>query len=202
MRLGCPVIPANGGDSDSQANTSTTNNTTNTALNTDRRAVASEEAISVTGDGNAVSRNTSNTTTFTDNSDRSSKTSFTDTSNRSTTTISYQTDFGSVQAALGGMERVAGRAVDTSQISINGAIDSLNKTGANSVALAMRAFDMAKEQSANAITNTNAALGFAESAIGQTRAAFAEAKDGGTNKTMLLVALAVVGAVGVATAMK
>lgn len=190
MRLGCPVIPANGGDSDSQANTNTTNNTTNNVTSTDRRVVASEEVVALSGDGNTVTRNDVQSTSFTDASDRS------------TTTITTTTDFGSVTAALGGMERVSSRVVDSSQIAINGAIDSLNRTGANSLTLSMKAFDMASAQSANASTSAAQVLGFATNAMNDQRAAFAEAKDGGQNKTLLLAAAAVVGVVGLAAAMK
>lgn len=190
LRLGLPVIPANGGDSESQANQQTTNNTTNNVHSEDKRNVASEQAVSVSGSGNVIDRSANSSTSFTDNSDRSS------------TTITTVTDFGAIGQMLGTVGTVANRAIGQSEMLGAGAIDSLNKTGANSVMLALKAFDTASAQSANAISSAREVMGFAQRAIDETSDAFATAKDGGTNKTMLIVALAVVGAVGVAVAMR
>jgi hypothetical protein len=88
MRLGRPTTPANfGGDSDSDSSVSTTNNTQNNAYSLDRRAVAQDSAVSLTGDGNSVDRSSTSNTFFNDQSNRSqfSLTSFVDSSNRSTT---------------------------------------------------------------------------------------------------------------------
>jgi hypothetical protein len=200
LRMGRPIIPANGGDSESEANTTTTNNTRNTAINTDKRNVASEEAVSVSGDGVVVDRSSQSTTNFSDTSNRS--TNFSDTSDRSVVTTNTVTDFGAIGKMLETVGTVANRAIGSSEMLGAGAIDSLNKTGANSVLLALKAFDSAQAQSANAVSSSREVMGFAEAALNQSRAAFAEAKDGGTNKTMLIVGLAVVGAVGVAVAMR
>lgn len=206
LRLGQPVGMCNGGDSDSQANTSTANNTQNTAYNTDKRSVASEEAVSVTGEGNFIDRSTAtaNSTSFSDSSNRS--TNFADSSKRDsenvTTTNITTTDFGSVGKSLEGMGAIASRVVGLADTSVMGALESVNKTGANNLAFALKAFDVSSAQSANALTTSREVMGFADKAINQSKAAFAEAKDGGTNKTMLIVGLAVVGAVGVALAMR
>lgn len=83
LRMGRPVVPANlGGDSKSDSSTDTSNYTTNNVTNWDKRAVASDQAVSLTGDGNFLDR--SATTNFYDTSNRSSLTSFVDSSNRST----------------------------------------------------------------------------------------------------------------------
>lgn len=74
MRMGRQLTPANfGGDSDSDSSTTTTNDVKNYATSIDKRAVASDNAVSLTGDNNSI--------------DRSQSTSFTDTSNRSTSSI-------------------------------------------------------------------------------------------------------------------
>lgn len=187
-----------GGDSESSSDQTTTNNTTNNVHTEDKRNVASEQAVSVSGSGNLIDRSAN--TAFTDTSNRS--TTFTDQSDRSTTTTNTVTDFGAIGRMLETVGTVASRAVGASETLGAGAIDSLNRTGANSVMLALKAFDNASAQSANAITSSREVMGFAAQALGESRAAFAEAKDGGTNKTMLIVALAVVGAVGVAVAMR
>lgn len=70
-----------GGD-ESHSSTSHQSTANNTAYNTDKRNVASDYAVAISGDGNVVDRSTSNLTKYFDQSDRS--TSFTDSSNRST----------------------------------------------------------------------------------------------------------------------
>lgn len=213
LRLGLPVIPANGGSSKSSSDTSTTNNTTNHVTSTDKRSVASEEAVSVSGDGNYTDRSSTSNTSFSDSSNRS--TNFSDSSNRSTNfsdssqrdsnnvsnTSITTTDFGSIAKSLEGMGAVSTKALDFTGLLSQSAFDSVNKSGANSVTLALRALDTAQAQSANAITSARDVLGFAREAVGVTNEAFATAKDGGTSKAIMAAAV-VIGIVGVAAAMR
>lgn len=134
MRLGLPPTPCNfGGDSKSDSSTSTTNNTTNHTDYNDKRNVAQDSAVSLSGDANVVDRSTSNVTQFFDTSDRS--THFTDLSDRSTlfnsnsnnTSNSHNTtvftdnsdrsvsvtDYGSVNASLGLLGGMSTKAFDT-----------------------------------------------------------------------------------------
>jgi hypothetical protein len=101
MRLGRPVTPANfGGDSDSDSSTSTSNLTTNNVSSIDKRSVASDEAVSLSGDNSSIdrssttsfldqsNRSTTNLTTFIDQSTKDNSTHFSDTSDRSTNFLS------------------------------------------------------------------------------------------------------------------
>jgi hypothetical protein len=132
-----------GGD---ESNSSTSSNSTSnqTAYNTDKRNVASDAAISLSGDGNTIDRSTSNLTQFFDASNRS--TNFSDTSNRSTTftdnsdrstafqslansnnttiftdnsdrsVVSTVTDYGSVNASVGLASALSTKAFDTAAL--------------------------------------------------------------------------------------
>lgn len=213
MRMGLTVTPANfGGDSESDSSTSTRNDTTNYATSTDKRAVASDQAVSLTGDYNTIDRSTSNTTQFFDSSNRSStsltsfldqsnrSTNFTDNSDRSVTTVNTMTDYGSVSGGLSLADSMTKRALDLSGNSIGGAIDVLKlqtKTGADSTAAA---FDLARASGANSLSSSAAVLGFANSAIRETADAFAQAKDGGQSK-MVMAAIGAVAVVGIAFAL-
>lgn len=196
------------GDDDSSSHTTSNSTANNTAYETDRRAVASENAVSLTGDNNSIDR--SQTTNFFDTSDRSStsltsfidnsdrSTNFQDNSNRSVTTTTTATDFGSVNGALGLNGAMTTAAFGLAGGTIGGAIDILKLQSDNSQKAVMAAFDMAKSTS---MANSAAVLGFASNAIGQTNDAFAQAKDSGQSKmvTYAVIGLAVV---GVAFAMK
>lgn len=220
MRLGLPIVPANfGGDSDSDSSTRTTNDTQNNATSTDKRAVGSDQAIALTGDGNAVAVDRSSTTNFMDSSNRSTtftdlsnrSTNFADTSNRSSTTTftdnsnrsvtNVNTDFGSVNAALGLGGTMTTKAFDTAGKAIDGAIDTLKlqtKTGADMVS---KAFDLSKSAAANAQASSAQVLGFATTALQATQSALTDAKDSGQSK-MVMAALVVIGVIGVAYALK
>ena len=177
--------PLYGGDSESDASTNTSTSIRNNVSNTDRRGVASEQAISNTGDFNTINR-TENT--------------YIDGSNRST---NISTDFGSVGAALGGMGTISSRAIDLGQFAVGGAIDVMKQQTALNAAGIASAFDVAKQSSANALTTAAQVMGFANTQTAAASDAFKAAKDESNgNRTLMLTALAVVGAVGVAVAMK
>lgn len=184
-----------GGDSKSDSSTQTTTNTQNWVTSEDKRIVASDAAIGISGAGNTVNRTQNDTTNFTDNSatDSGNSTSFS-----SSTTV---TDFGSVTAAIGGMGKMGEAVVGMSGNAIDGAIKSLDKTGVNQLAAMNAVFDFANKSSANSLTTANQVLGYAKDTIGQTSAAFADAKQGPEAKIML----AIVGAgavIAIAFAMK
>jgi hypothetical protein len=224
LRMGRPAIPANfGGSSKADSSVKTTNQTDNYAVSTDKRAVAQDSAVSLTGDGNTVNRNsttnfadssnrsTTSLTSFIDNSfkDSSSKTTFTDTSNRSTnftdnsnrSVTTTVTDYGSVGAALDGMGAMTSRAFDTADIGIKGAVDVLKLQTTEGYKGVSDAFATARAMSASSQANSAAVLGFATDTINKTNAAFQQADDGGDSK-MVMIAIAVVGAVGVALVLK
>lgn len=190
LRLGCPAIPANGGDSDSQANT--TNNTTNTNhINTeDRRVVASDAAVGVSGNGNVTSRTES--TSFTDASDRS--TSFTDASDRSTHITT--TDFGSVTKSLEGLTTMGLAAVDLGDTSVTGAIDALKRIADNNLAVTTKALDLARYSSADSARTVETVSAFANKQTALTNAAFESSAFGpDLTKNVMWVALAAVAAI-------
>lgn len=172
-----------GGSSESDSHVDTTNNTTNTAYNTDKRTVASDAAVGVGGDGNTVNR--SETTSFRDSSDRSTHISYT------------STDFGSVSKALDSVTMMGKGAFDLSDHSVTGAIDTLKRISDNNNKVVMAAFDAARGQSADSVRTAQDALTFASKATAMTNDAFAQAKNGpDTNKTVMYAAIAAVGIVG------
>lgn len=204
MRLGLPPTPANfGGSSKSSTSTASTNNTTNNVTSTDRRAVASDSAVSLTGDNNSIDRSTSNLTQFFDSSNRSSTslTSFTD--NRSTVDNSDRsvritsTDHGAVAAGLG----LGNKALDTVGKTVDSAFNLATLQSKNGLEATRAAFDLAKSSGANSLAGSAAVLGFASDTIQEARAAFQEAEDGG-QKTIAIYALLAVGAIGVALALR
>jgi hypothetical protein len=191
-----------GGDS-SSSSTSSTSNATNTAYETDKRAVASDNAISLTGDNNTIDRSTSNLTQFFDASNRSTTntTSFMDNSDRSTTNVTNVTDYGSVSGALALSGNMTTKALDVAGDGIKGAIDVLKLESNNGLELASKAFAAAASSGANALGTSAQVLGFAHDAIAQTADAFATAKDSGQSK-MVMAALAAIAVVGVAFALR
>lgn len=210
MRLGASLCNF-GGDSKSDSSVSTINDTKNWATSIDKRAVAQDSAVSLTGDGNTVNRNsttnfadssnrsTTNLTSFIDNSFKDSSTKFTDNSDRSV--HNTVTDYGSVGSALNGMGAMTTRAFDSSDLATKGAIDVLKLQTTEGHKTVADAFALARASSASSQANSAAVLGFASNMVEKTSAAFAEAEDGGQSK-MVMGALAVVAIVGVAFALK
>jgi hypothetical protein len=181
-----------GGSSKSDSSVKTTNQTDNYALSVDKRAVAQDSAVSLTGDGNTVNRNQT--------------TNFNDSSNRSTTSLTSfvhttVTDYGSVGAALNGMGAMTNRAFDSVDIGMAGAVDVLKLQTNEGYKAVSSAFAAAREASASAQANSAAVLGFASNMVDKTNAAFQQADDGGNSK-MVMAAIVVVGAVGIAIALK
>lgn len=176
-----------GGSSESDSHTDTTNNTTNNVSSADKRIVASDAAVAVSGNANTVNRNES--------------TSFADSSNRSTTTNYTTTDFGSVVKAIDGIGQMGTQVTNLSRDAISGAIDSLNRTGNNQLDALHSVFDFAAKSSANSLTSANEALGFAKDTIAQSNAAFSEAKNG-PDKSIIMMLLGVVGVIGAAFVFK
>lgn len=208
MRMGRPVTPANfGGDSDSDSSTNTTNRTDNYAQNIDRRNVASDSAVSLSGDNNVVDRSSSSVTTFTDTSNRSttSITEMLDKSNRSTnmstTTNNTVTDYGSVNKSLDGLGNMTSKAMDVAAGGVNGAMDTLKYLASMQLKTVEAAFDISKATSANALGNSAAVMGFANDALNKTSDSMRDAKDSGQSK-MVTYAIAAVAAVGIAFAFK
>jgi hypothetical protein len=226
MRLGMTITPAHfGGDSSSDSSTQTTNDVKNYATSIDKRAVASDSAVSLTGDGNSIDRSSSTSffdnsvtatntlTSFIDNSKKDSSTNytnlaseantnsknttFTDTSNHSVTTNNTTSDYGSVNGALTLAGSMTTKAFGLAGDAYGGAVDALKQTSKDSQSSIMAAFGAA----ATAQASSAAVLGFASDAIKQTGAAFAESKDGGQSK-MMVAAIAAVAVVGVAFALR
>ncbi len=162
-----------GGDSESDSSTTTNYKISNTATSTDKRSVASDAAVSLSGDGNTVDRSTNIQTT----------------------------DYGSVGSALSGLGQMTGQALNVTGSAVNGAVGALAGISADSQKSIASAFAAASASSANSMTNSAAVLGFASSAIDKTNAAFAEAKDSGASKIMTY-AIAAVAAIGIAFALK
>lgn len=193
-----------GGDS-SSSSTSSTSNATNTAYETDKRAVASDTAVAVTGDNNSIDRSTSNLTQFFDSSNRSTTdtTSFLDNSNRSTTNITNTsvTDYGSVSAALGVSSSLGTKALDVADNTLQGTLGVMKLQAQNSATATAQAFNFATAAGANAMGTSAQVLGFANSAIQDTAAAFAQSKDSGQSK-MVMAAIAAAALVGVAFALR
>jgi hypothetical protein len=218
MRMGRPVTPANfGGDSDSDSSTNTTNRTDNYAQNIDRRNVASDSAVSLSGDNNVVDRSSSSVTTFTDTSNRSTtsitemmdksnrSTNFADSSNRSTSTSTVNnttvTDYGSINKSIDGLGSMTNKAIDVAAGGVNGAMDTLKYLASMQLKTVEAAFDISKATSANALGNSAAVMGFANDALNKTSDSMKDAKDSGQSK-MVTYAIAAVAVVGVAFALK
>lgn len=264
-------------DSKSTSSNTTNNDTDNYSQNIDRRSVASDAAVSLTGDRNTVDRSTTtstadsrnmstwmqdnannstnfsdsstrntftdSSTTFTDGSDRSTR--MTDNSNRSSSNITEfvdksvrdnstrmtdssvrdsstrlsdssvrhsvdnsdrsvnytSTDYGSVGLALGGLTQMSTKSLDVTAGAVNGVIGALKGMSGDSLLAMKSAFDFAGGASANSMSNSAAVMGFANSALKETSAAFAEAKDNGQSK-MVMYAIGAIAVIGVAFALK
>jgi hypothetical protein len=222
-----------GGDSESDSSTQTTNQTTNNVQNNDKRNVASDSAVALSGDGNVVDRSSSSVTSFidsststtltqfTDNSDKSTKftdssdksTKFTDNSQKNTTTstvftdssdrsvTNINTDYGSINGSMTLAGSMTTKAFDVAGGALDGAIGVLKQSSADSLKSIAMAFDAASGASALSKANSAAVLGFANEAMKSTADAMADAKDSGQSK-MVMTALMVIGAVGVAFALR
>lgn len=206
LRLGATLCNF-GGDSDSDSSTTTNTSTTNYVTSTDRRSVASDQAVSLTGDRNYVDRSTSNMTSFFDASNRS--TNFADSSNRSTnfsdssdhSTHITSTDYGSVGASLGLADHMSTQAYGVANNAVSGAIDTLKLQTSSGLDMVKSAFSLASGAAANSMQNSAQVLGFATKALDESQQAFAQAKDGGQTK-MVMYALGAVAVIGVAFALK
>lgn len=200
-----------GGDSSSDSSTNTTTSTSNLAISTDKRAVASDQAVSLTGDGNTLDRSTSNVTQMFDSSNRSTAFNSGNTTNSNNTTIFTDnsdhsvrtsiTDYGSVSASMATNSAMTTKALEVADHGIGAAFDSLKLQTTEGSKTIMAAFDLAAKAGANADTSSAKAIGLAQTALQSTQAAMQDAKDGGQQK-MVLVALGVIGAIGLAFALK
>lgn len=174
LALGLTATPANagGGSSSSQANQETTNTTTNFVNEADKRVVASDQAIGLSGDGNTVTRtsyaSTDNSTHFADNSVHNTTTN--------TTTNYTSTDYGSVSAALTGMQATAEGALHLSGDAISSAVDSIKASGDNQLSALTKALGFASTAMDQAHATANDVLGYAQQSISQASDAFAQAK--------------------------
>jgi hypothetical protein len=149
-----------GGDSSSDASTNTTNYTTTNVTDIDRRAVASEQAQSITGDNNIVTH--------------------------------ISTDNGAVA-----------KAIDLGQFSVGAAFDSLKAQAAGNLATIAGVFDLAKQYGANAQTSSGAVMDLAKSTAQIAADAYKNSADvSSSNRTIILVGLAVIGVVGIALVRK
>jgi hypothetical protein len=203
-----------GGD-DSSSKTTSTSNATNTAYETDRRAVASDQAVSLTGDNNTIDRSTSSLTQFFDTSNRSTNfssvadsgntvnsnntTTFTDNSDRSVRTT--VTDYGSVNAGAALANAMGTKAIDLAGGGLAGVFDMLKAQTETNQKQAAMAFDLAKSSAANAMQNSAQAIGFADSTVKQTQDNQATSQDGGQSK-MVTYGIMAAAAVGIAFAFK
>lgn len=182
-----------GGSSKSQANTDTRTTNTNHVNTQDRRVVASDAAVAVSGNHNVSSRTES--TTFTDSSNRS--TSFSDSSNRSTSVTT--TDFGSVSKSLDGISTMGKAAVDLGDSTVTGAISALKEMAQANLQATMASFDLARDTQTNSSRDMGSVLNFAA----KNNEALSTSVNGpDQNKTVMIAALAVVGAIGAAIAFK
>lgn len=186
----------------SQANTSTATTTTTSTTMIDKSMQGGDNAVGLNGNSNIVDKSVVNNTSFTDTSNRS--TNFADSSNRSTTnnTTYTSTDFGSVSKALEGMGQNSAAALDLSGKIVKDGMAGLAVQSKDNLAVLDRAFAFASSSSAADAQKYTDVLGFAKDTISKSNAAFAEAKDGGTNKTLQIAAVATVAVVGLAFALK
>jgi hypothetical protein len=193
MRLGLPTVPANGGGSESDSSTSSSTQNTNFVTTEDRRVVASDAAVAVSGNNNVASR--TENTSFTDSSTKDS--------GNSTSITNTTTDFGSVSKALEGVTTMGKSAVGLADNSVMGAIDVLKAMSDNNTSLTMKAFELARNSSADSARTVENVSAFANKNSAMAKEAFSESTLGrDDNKTVLYAGLAVIGAVGAALAMK
>jgi len=197
-----------GGKSSSSASTATNTNTTTNTTMVDKSMQGGDDAVGINGNQNLIDKSVVNNTAFTDLSDRS--TNFSDSSNRSntvttsnsSTTNNYTTDFGSVGKALDGMGQLSTITVNTASDIVKNGIKGLADQSKDNIAALQMAFDFASKSSAADAQKYTDAIGLAKDTITKANDAFATAKDGGQNKTLLIAAAGVVGAVGLAFALK
>lgn len=243
--------------SSSTSSNETLNQTTNDVTNIDKRNVASDQAVGLTGDGSWIDRsswaqdNTNNSTWMQDNSKRSSSTitqmfdnanrstNFSDSSVRDSSTffsdssvrtdshatslfdyskksdshdtsmvdnsnrsVSYNTtDYGSVGKALDSLGMMSSKSLDVAAGGVAGSIEALKYLADQQQKSVTAAFDLTRSASSNALGNSAQVMGFANSALEKTAAAYAQARDGGESKN-IMYALAAVAVVGVAFALK
>ncbi|WP_377704934.1 hypothetical protein [Pseudoduganella sp. UC29_71] len=223
-----PAMPLylGGKGGSSQANTSTATSTNTSSVNTDQSMMGGDNAVGLNGNSNIVDKSVVNNTAFNDSSDRSTtfvdssnkSTNFSDSSNKSTnfadssvkstvstsssSTVNTVSDFGSVTAALAGMGKLSDAALDFSGVVVKDSIKGLADQSKDNIAVLSKAFEFASKSSAADAQKYTDVLGFAKDNIAQASAAYAEAKDGGANKTLLIAAVATVGVVGLAFAFK
>lgn len=201
----CACMPlylgSKGGSSQANTSTATTTNTTTNML--DQSMMGGDDAVGLNGNSNIVDKSVVNNTAFTDTSNRS--TNFNDSSNRSTvnssTTNYTASDFGSVTKALDGMGQNSNKALDLSGQVVKDGIAGLAAQSKDNIAVLEKAFAFAANSAAADAQKYEDVMGFAKDAISKSNAAFADAKDGGTNKA-IMIAAATVAVVGVAFAMK
>jgi hypothetical protein len=215
-----PLYFGDGGDS--QANTNTTTSTNTSSVNTDQSMMGGDDEVGLNGSGNVVDKSVVNNTAFNDSSNRSTNfldasnksTNFSDSSNHSTyfsdssvrndssnrSTNYSTTDFGAVSAALSGMGKLSSQALDTSGMMVRDGLSAVRAQSSDNISVLSKAFEFAGASSAADAAKYTDVLGFAKEAISSTSAAYADAKDGGTNKTLTIAAVAVIGAVGLAAA--
>lgn len=175
-------------------------------------------AVGVNGTSNLIDQSVVNNTAFTDTSNRStnftdlsnrstsSNTAFTDTSNRSvvnsSTTNNTTTDFGAVVKALDGMSSLSSASINMSGQMVRDGFGAVAGQSRDNINVLDKAFTFAAGASATNAQSYTDMLGFAKDTIAKTGAAYADAKDGGTNKTLLIAAVATVAAVGLAVALR
>jgi len=193
-----------GGSNKSSVSTATSTTTSTNTTMVDQSMMMGDDAVGLTGNQNIVDKSVVNNTAFTDNSDRSTK--FTDNSNRSTTTSSTtnytSTDFGSVTKALEGMGQLSMATTSTASEMLKNGMKGLADQSKDNISVLEKAFAFASKSSAADAQNYESALGLAKEAMTSSQKAFADAKDGGQNKTLLIAAVATFGAVGLAFALK
>ncbi len=171
-------------------------------------------AVGVNGTSNLIDKSVVNNTAFTDTSNRSTNfadssnrsTNFTDSSNRavsnSSTTNNTTTDFGAVVRALDGMSSLSSASINMSGQMVRDGFGAVAGQSRDNINVLDKAFTFAAGASATNAQSYTDMLGFAKDTITKTGAAYADAKDGGTNKTLLIAAVATVAAVGLAVALR
>lgn len=199
-----------GGGGSSSAQTSTATTTSSSQVNTDQSMMGGDNAVGVNGTGNLIDKSVVNNTAFNDSSNRS--TNFADSSNRSSTTNfadssdrsvhNTTTDFGSVTAALSGMGQLSSAVVGQSGQMVRDGLSAVASQSKDNITVLDKAFNFAAGASATNAANYADVLGFAKDTIKKTSDAYADAKDGGTNKTLQIAAVATVAAVGLAFALR
>jgi hypothetical protein len=158
-----------GGDSTSQANTTSNTNTQTNQWNTDNSMQIGDGGIGINGSHNIVDKSVVNNTTFTDTSNRSTNTTFTDKSNRSVNTDNHSitnfqtTDFGSVGAALSGMGQISNRAIDNAGSAVLTAMQSMASTSANNANLMKQAMSFASDSATTAASSAKETIAASKS---------------------------------------